>query len=116
MDGSGGGGGALGGAVFVVKGGSLTINGSGSSNSGVNPVVAGGTGAQQGSAFGSGFFVQGSELTFGGTGTYTIENDIADQDGSGGALASDRTRRHQRRDLARQGRRGDAYSLGRQRL
>jgi autotransporter-associated beta strand protein len=42
-----------------------------------------------GQAFGSGFFVQGSALTFGGTGTYTVADNIADQNGSGGAAASD---------------------------
>ena len=92
-NGSGGGGAALGGAVFVVKGGSLTINSddNGSSTSDADAVVGGNgaSGAGQGHAFGSGFFVQGSVLTFGGTGTYTVANDIADQNGSGGSSAHD---------------------------
>ena len=75
--------------MFVVKGGSLTINSddNGSSTSDADAVVGGNgaSGAGQGHAFGSGFFVQGSVLTFGGTGTYTVANDIADQNGSGGA-------------------------------
>ncbi|MBZ6079166.1 autotransporter-associated beta strand repeat-containing protein, partial [Microvirga sp. WGZ8] len=75
----------MGGAVFVAKGGSLTVNGSGTASGGT---VQGGTGANAGAAFGSGFFVQGSALTF-GSGTYTITGDIADQDGSGGAAVSD---------------------------
>jgi autotransporter-associated beta strand protein len=91
--GGGGGGAALGGAVFVVKGGSLTINSDddGASTSAANAVVGGNgaSGAGQGQAFGSGFFVQGSALTFGGAGTYTVANDIADQNGSGGSSAHD---------------------------
>ena len=54
--------------------------------------MVGGSGADDGGngqAFGSGFFVQGSVLAFGGTGTYTVTNDIADQNGSGGSGASD---------------------------
>jgi autotransporter-associated beta strand protein len=84
---SGGGGAGMGGAVFVVKGGSLTINGTGTTSGGT---VAGGFGANftTGSAFGSGFFVQGSGVTF-GSGNYTMSDVIADQNGSGGSTASD---------------------------
>ena len=49
--------------------------------------MTGGPGGGQ--AVGSGFFVQGSVLTFGGTGTYTVANDIADQNGTFGSGASD---------------------------
>jgi autotransporter-associated beta strand protein len=76
----------MGGAVFVVKGGSLTINDAGSISSGA---LTGGSGANAGSTYGSGIFVQGSTLTFGGTGTYTVADVIADQNGSGGAGAND---------------------------
>jgi autotransporter-associated beta strand protein len=79
----------MGGAVFVVKGGSLTINGDGSTSGGS---VSGGTGTNgggAGSASGTGFFVQGSTLTFGGSGGYAVSDVIADQNGSGGSAASD---------------------------
>ena len=72
--------------MFVVGGGSLTINCNGSSTSDANAVTGGPGGGQ---AVGSGFFVQGSVLTFGGTGTYTVANDIADQNGTFGSGASD---------------------------
>jgi autotransporter-associated beta strand protein len=45
------------------------------------------SGADDGLAFGSGFFLQATTVTF-GNGDYTILDDIADQDGSGGAAAS----------------------------
>jgi autotransporter-associated beta strand protein len=90
---AGGGGAAMGGAVFVVKGGSLTINTDSiaSSTAGATPLTGGATvaGGNAGATFGSGFFVQGSILTFGGTGIYSIANDIADQNGSGGSAAAD---------------------------
>jgi autotransporter-associated beta strand protein len=80
----------MGGAIFVVKGGQLTIDGNGSETGGS---VTGGAGVgsfgTSGAAFGSGIFVQGSALTFGGTGTYRISDDITDQNGAGGSAASD---------------------------
>jgi len=89
--GGGGGGGGMGGAIFVQNGGVLVINGSlGISGSAVN----GGTGTfggGNGSAFGSGIFLQGNgSLTFApDTGNIqTINDDIADQTGSGGTGAN----------------------------
>jgi autotransporter-associated beta strand protein len=75
----------MGGAVFVAKGGTLTIIGSGSTSGGS---VTGGSGAASGAAFASGFFVQGSALAF-GAGNYTVSDVIADQNGSGGSTAGD---------------------------
>jgi len=94
--GGGGGGGAMGGAVFVVAGGSLTITGQGgtaSSNS-VTAGAAGGSGATvgtAGSAFGKDIFIQGTNtITFapGAGNTYTIVNDITDQNANGGTGAT----------------------------
>jgi len=84
----GGGGAGLGGALFVQEGGSLTLAGRltivGSSVKG-GAVVAGATG---GSAFGSDIFLQGGgtplTCTSGVGQTQTIDDDIADQLGSGG--------------------------------
>jgi autotransporter-associated beta strand protein len=89
--GENGGGAGMGGAIFVVKGGQLTIDGDGRETGGsVTGGAAGDTTfGTAGSAFGSGLFVQGSALTFGGSGTYTIGDDIADQNGSGGSAVSD---------------------------
>jgi outer membrane autotransporter protein len=82
--GGGGGGAGMGGAVFVVTGGTLTINGDGATSGGSVAGAAGGNVAQ---AFGSGFFMQGSVLNF-GTGNYFVSDVIADQTGSGGGSAS----------------------------
>jgi autotransporter-associated beta strand protein len=71
--------------VFIAEGGTLTIDGDGAVAGGS---VAGGAGANNGSAFGAGLFVQGSTLSF-GAGNYTVSDVIADQNGSGGASASD---------------------------
>ncbi|HZO46681.1 MAG TPA: autotransporter domain-containing protein [Xanthobacteraceae bacterium] len=90
---SAGGGAGMGGAVFVVQGGSLTINGNGSTSCGagagncVTGGAAGGFSAGAGSAFGSGFFLQTTNVIF-GNGNYTIADVIADQNGSGGAAAA----------------------------
>ncbi|MGC2812804.1 MAG: autotransporter domain-containing protein, partial [Bradyrhizobium sp.] len=81
---SGGGGAGIGGAIFVVTGGTLTINGDGSTSGGS---VAGGTGGNAGQAFASGLFMQGSSLAF-GSGNYLVADVIADQKGSGGSAAS----------------------------
>jgi hypothetical protein len=81
---TGGGGAGMGGAVFVVTGGTLTINGDGATSGGSVAGAAGGNVAQ---AFGSGFFMQGSVLNF-GTGNYFVSDVIADQTGSGGGSAS----------------------------
>jgi autotransporter-associated beta strand protein len=86
--GGGGGGAGMGGAIFVVEGGTLNLQGNLSING--NNVAGGaggtgGTGGTAGSAFGSGLFLQGSgTLTFdpGAMQTQIIGNVIADQSGS----------------------------------
>jgi autotransporter-associated beta strand protein len=78
----------MGGAVFVVRGGTLTITGDFIVNGGSVAGGGGGDGATAGSAFGSGIFLQGNgTLTVNpGAGvTQTISDAIADQTGSGGA-------------------------------
>lgn len=78
----------MGGAIFVVDGGSLTVEGNLTVNgNSVAGGAAGGAGATAGSAFGSGLFLQGNgTLTFapGAGSTQTIGDRIADQTGSGG--------------------------------
>ncbi|MBN9002226.1 MAG: autotransporter-associated beta strand repeat-containing protein, partial [Rhizobiales bacterium] len=78
----------MGGAIFVVDGGSLTVEGNFTVNgNSVAGGAAGGAGATAGSAYGSGLFLQGSgTLTFtpGAGNTQTISDNIADQTGSGG--------------------------------
>lgn len=92
--GGGGGGAGMGGALFVMDGGSLTIGGPLAVNG--NTVTGGaagtaGTGAGAGGAFGSGLFLQGNG-TIGfqpaATQTQTISDVIADQTGSGGTGAN----------------------------
>ncbi len=86
--GGGGGGSGMGGAIFVVEGGTLNLQGNLSINGNTVAAGAGGTGgsgATAGSAFGSGLFLQGSgTLTFdpGAMQTQIIGNVIADQNGS----------------------------------
>lgn len=89
----GGGGGGLGGSVFVMDGASVTIAGNVTFENGV---AQGGTGGanNNGSGFGSGIFLvtnggTAPTLTFdSGTGdVQTINDDIADQTGSGGTGA-----------------------------
>ncbi len=91
----GGGGGAMGGAIFVVAGGTLTIGGQGGTSAsdsvtaGVGP--PGAANSTAGSAFGKDIFIQGTNtITFApGTGnTYTIVNDITDQNPNGGTGAN----------------------------
>ena len=78
----------MGGAIFVVEGGTLNLHGNLSINGNTVAAGAGGTGgsgATAGSAFGSGLFLQGSgTLTFdpGAMQTQVIGNVIADQNGS----------------------------------
>ncbi len=86
IDGGGGGGAGMGGAIFVVEGGSLTIGGTASTSGGA---VAGGDSKSllHGSAFGTGLFLQGTgTLTFDPAAdeTVTIADVITDQVGSGG--------------------------------
>ncbi|WP_291617741.1 FG-GAP-like repeat-containing protein [Bradyrhizobium sp.] len=87
---SGGGGGAgMGGGIFVMDGGSLTIAGTLSINGDtVAGGAGGGGGAGNGGAFGGGIFLAGSSgtITFapGAGQTATISDAIADQSGSGG--------------------------------
>jgi autotransporter-associated beta strand protein len=82
----------MGGAVFVMQGGSLTLAGPVTANG--NSVAAGnggGSGAGNGSAFGAGMFLQGNgtiNLQPGGGQTQTISDVIADQTGSGGTGAN----------------------------
>jgi autotransporter-associated beta strand protein len=75
----------MGGAIFVMQGGSLTIGGILTINGNtVTAGVAGGGGATAGSAFGSGLFMQGSgTITFqpGAGQVQTIANTIADEAG-----------------------------------
>ena len=89
-DRGGGGGAGMGGAIFVMNGGSLTLGGSTEVRG--NSAVAGKSGggvAQDGSAFGSGIFMQGTSsrlaLAPGAGATQTVADTIADQTGSGGA-------------------------------
>jgi autotransporter-associated beta strand protein len=75
----------MGGAIFVMQGGSLTIGGTLTINGNtVTAGVAGGGGTTAGSAFGSGLFMQGSgTITFqpGAGQVQTIANTIADEAG-----------------------------------
>jgi autotransporter-associated beta strand protein len=92
----GGGGGGLGGAIFVASGGALTIDGNSSQ---INGTVQGGNAGTPGNlnsnglAYGAGIFFQGSAsgapstLNF-GAGNQAVVNEIADQNGSGGAAVS----------------------------
>lgn len=86
--GAGGGGAGMGGAVFVVQGGTLTVTGSGTTSGGaVTGGTAGGAGGGNGSAFGSGYFLQGNgTVAFNpaASQTQTISDVIADQTGVGG--------------------------------
>jgi VCBS repeat-containing protein len=81
--GTGGGGAGMGGALFVMDGGTLHISGNGSDGGGG---VTGGSGANPGSAFGSGFFLQGFNptVTFDvqENQVYTVADVIADEFGS----------------------------------
>jgi autotransporter-associated beta strand protein len=86
---AGDGGAAMGGAVFLMAGGTLTISGAGVTSGGS---VTGGQGRRNGSGLGSGFFLQGGNVTVtfapGGGQTYTVSDVIADQTGSGGTGAN----------------------------
>ncbi|VTV12888.1 Outer membrane protein IcsA autotransporter precursor [Variovorax sp. WDL1] len=94
ITGAGGGGAGMGGAIFVMEGGSLTL--SGTSQVSGNGVVAGasgsGGGADDGSAFGSGIFMQGTSGTLAfapdAGDLQTVADAIADQTGSGGLGAN----------------------------
>ena len=83
--GAGGGGGAgMGGALFVMQGGSLTLSGPLNVNGNSVTGGTGGLGATSGQAFGAGLFMQGSgTLTFtpGGAQAQTISDVIADEAG-----------------------------------
>ena len=85
--GNAGGGAGFGGAVFVVAGGVLTIQGNALETGGIATAGAsGGTGAGIGSAAGSGFFLQGTgTLAFAPAiaQTQTIADAITDEVGSG---------------------------------
>ena len=86
---SGGGGAGMGGAIFVMAGGSLTFGSSANTQISGNSVTGGtaDSGAGAGSAFGTGIFLQGStaQLNLAPTsGTQTIGDVIADQTGSAG--------------------------------
>jgi uncharacterized protein with beta-barrel porin domain len=89
----GGGGGGLGGAVFVVAGGNLSIAGQGGTTSSNNVTggAAGDSFAGTGSAFGQDIFIQGTNTVIFAPGvgnTYTIVNDITDQNANGGSGAT----------------------------
>jgi len=94
---SGGGGGAgMGGAVFIVDGGTLTIGGDGAlSGSGVIGGPQGGgsaSGATAGQAFAAGVFLQGTTGTLhfapAAGATFTLSDAIADEAGSDAAASS----------------------------
>jgi len=93
----GGGGAGLGGAVFVVDGGSLTVSGSGSiSESAVVPGAAGRGGqggSTDGQAWGAGVFMQGStgSVTFdlAAADRFTLSDAIADEHGSDAGASDD---------------------------
>ena len=83
----------MGGAIFVMDGGMLTIGGNTEvRDNGVTGGARGGTGAQAGSAFGAGIFMQGTSSTLafvpGAGATQTFADAIADQTGSGGTGAN----------------------------
>ncbi len=83
-DEGGGGGAAFGGAIFVRKGGSLTITGSGALSGGTVTGGAGSGAGTNGSAAGTGIFLQDATVTFNpGSGqTQTISDSIADDFGN----------------------------------
>ncbi|HEX4346937.1 MAG TPA: autotransporter-associated beta strand repeat-containing protein [Vicinamibacterales bacterium] len=89
---NGGGGAALGGAVFVATSGGINIQGAFSINgSSVSAGAAGGTGAGAGTAAGSGIFFAGGGTLFvspTGTQSVTIAGSIADQVGTLGSGSS----------------------------
>jgi autotransporter-associated beta strand protein len=81
---SGGGGAGLGGAIFIMNGGSLTVGGAFTINGTTVQAGTGGAGAQNGSAYGSGLFLQGGgNLIFnqGAGQTVAIATDIAEETG-----------------------------------
>jgi autotransporter-associated beta strand protein len=89
----------MGGAVFVQRGGSLTLAGPQSESGGsVAGGAAGRSGASPGQGLGAGFFLQGSDANNSGSGTLTFSPDagqsqtvadvIADQTGVGGTGAN----------------------------
>jgi autotransporter-associated beta strand protein len=87
----------MGGAVFVVDGGSLTLSGDGilggSAVTGGPPGgLAGGGDPTAGAAYGSGMFLQGASGTLafapGRGATFTIADDIADEAGSNGTAST----------------------------
>jgi len=95
---SGGGGAGMGGAVFIVDSGSLTITGSGTLEGGavtggIHGSVHGGGNPTDGAAYGGGMFLQGSN---GGAlviapqdrATFTISDEIADEAGSDSTASS----------------------------
>ncbi|MDB5806558.1 MAG: autotransporter protein, partial [Betaproteobacteria bacterium] len=91
--GGGGGGAGMGGAIFVMDGGSVTVNGTLSVNGnsvagGAGGTSLGGRTGNGGAAFGDGIFLQGNNalLDFnpGAGQTQTVANVITDQNGSGG--------------------------------
>jgi hypothetical protein len=87
----GGGGAGMGGAVFVMQGGTLTFGGATSQSGGTVSGGGAGGGAAAGAAFGSGIFMQGSGsvgFSPGAGQTQNFADVIADQTGSGGTGAS----------------------------
>ncbi|HEY6259944.1 MAG TPA: autotransporter-associated beta strand repeat-containing protein, partial [Xanthobacteraceae bacterium] len=83
----------MGGAIFVVAGGTLTIAGQGSTaaSDSVTGGASGGGNSTAGSAFGKDIFINGANtITFspGNSNTYTVVNDIADEAGNGGNAAN----------------------------
>lgn len=81
----------MGGGIFVVEGGTLTIEGSGSLSASTLTPGIGGTGSGNGQAFGSGIFMTGNgTLAFspGANQTQTYADNITDQLGAGGTGGS----------------------------
>ena len=94
---AGGGGAGMGGAVFVMQGGSLTIVGNTTQSGGnawggaAGNVAISGSPGQNGSAFGAGMFLQGNgSFSFSpeAAQTQSFADTIADQSGSGGTGAN----------------------------
>jgi hypothetical protein len=90
--GAGGGGLGAGGDIFIAQGGTLTVDGGLLTGGATTGGTKGGDGALAGDAFGDGIFLQGGTaqdpetitLSAGAGKTLTIDDQIADQTGSGG--------------------------------
>jgi len=87
VGGAGGGGLGAGGGIFVAEGGQLTVDGGLLTGGSVSGGASGGPGAGVGSYYGSGIFIEGNNTVTLAAPTgaaLTIDNVIADEQGSGG--------------------------------